>query len=168
MVRKRSQPATWLIPSVVGVVFAAAVVGVAVYLFVGESATPGTPGVSRGGGSVDAPPAPRPPNAPGVVPGIGPIDQMITVDAGGSLSIGGIEKEQTVICNGGTVDISGMNNTIDVRGACARVTVSGMENTVTVESADEISASGFDNRVTYRGGDPETSESGTGNVIERS
>lgn len=60
-----------------------------------------------------------------------------------------------------------MNNTIEVQGSCAEVSVSGMENRLTVESAGSISVSGFDNTVTYRTGEPTTSQSGSGNVIER-
>jgi hypothetical protein len=101
------------------------------------------------------------------MPGVGPTDEVVTVEPGGSVSIGGVDKQQTVICNQGTVSISGMNNTIEVQGSCAAVTVSGMDNTITVESADTIGASGFDNKVTYRNGDPQTSQSGTGNVIDR-
>ena len=77
-----------------------------------------------------------------------------------------VVKAPTLVCDDGTVNISGVNNTIEVQGACTMVTVSGVENTVTVESADTISASGFDNRVTYRTGTPEISKSGRGNVVE--
>ncbi len=60
-----------------------------------------------------------------------------------------------------------MTNTIDIQGDCASVSVSGMDNVITVESAGEITASGFDNKVTYRAGNPTISQSGTGNVIEQ-
>jgi hypothetical protein len=71
------------------------------------------------------------------------------------------------VCNQGTVNISGMTNTIDIQGNCAGVSVSGMDNVITVESAQSISASGFDNQVTYRAGAPEISTSGTGNTVEQ-
>lgn len=171
VVHKRNQPALWLIPLVVGVFVAAGIVGVVVYFVVGRSST----GLSGGGGTVAVPTMPSLPSMPSMpsmpsIPSptdIGTTDEVQTVEPGGSLSIGGVDKVQTVICNQGTVSISGMNNTIDVQGSCAAVTVSGMENTITVESAGTIDASGFDNKVTYRSGDPQTSQSGTGNVIER-
>ncbi|BBX71994.1 DUF3060 domain-containing protein [Mycolicibacterium psychrotolerans] len=172
VVHKRGQPALWLIPLVVGVAVVAGIVGVVLYFVVGNSSTTG---VSGGGGSVAVPTMPSMPTLPSMpalpsmpsIPGVGPTDEVLTVESGGSLSIGGVERKQTVICNQGTVSISGMNNTIEVQGSCAAVTVSGMDNTVTVESAGTIGASGFDNKVTYRSGEPQTSQSGTGNVIER-
>ncbi|MEW5812434.1 MAG: DUF3060 domain-containing protein [Actinomycetota bacterium] len=174
VVHKRSSPALWVIPLIAGVVVIAGVIGVIVY-FVGNNAVPGRPNVSGGGGTVAEPSIPSIPSMPSIpsipgipaIPGIGDSDQVLTVDAGGSLSIGGVDRKQTVICNDGTVSISGMNNTIEVQGSCSEVSVSGMENTLTVESAGAISVSGFDNKVTYRNGDPKTSQAGTGNVIER-
>lgn len=168
VVRKRSNPAVWVIPLIAGLVIIGGVIGVVVY-FVGNTTVPGRPSVSGGGGTVAEPSIPSIPSIPGIpaIPGIGGSDQVLTVEAGGTLSIGGVDRTQTVICNQGTVSISGMNNTIEVQGSCAEVSVSGMENKLTVESAASISVSGFDNTVTYRTGDPKTSQSGTGNVIER-
>ncbi|OKH75654.1 hypothetical protein EB72_09220 [Mycobacterium sp. SWH-M1] len=173
VVHKRPNPALWLIPLVAGLVIIGGVIGVVVY-FAGGDSVPGRPSVSGGGGTVagpsipSLPPMPSIPSFPGIPadPGIGG-GQVLTVDAGGSLSIGGVDRTQTVICNQGTVSISGMNNTIEVQGSCAEVSVSGMENKLTVESAGSISVSGFDNTVTYRTGEPTTSQSGSGNVIER-
>lgn len=65
------------------------------------------------------------------------------------------------------MSISGVDNTIEVAGHCALVNVSGVENHITVESSDVLNASGFDNRITFRDGDPEITTSGAGNVIER-
>ncbi|WP_415796110.1 DUF3060 domain-containing protein [Mycolicibacterium frederiksbergense] len=61
--------------------------------------------------------------------------------------------------------ISGANNTVDITGHCTAVTVSGFENVVTAESTRAIAVSGFDNTITYRTGEPEVSESGSGNSI---
>lgn len=169
VVRKRSNPAVWVIPLIAGLVVVGGVIGVVVYFVgnnVGNTGVPGRPSVSGGGGSVADPAVPAVPSMPSI-PGIGGDDQVLTVEAGGSLSIGGVDRTQTVICNQGAVSISGMNNTIEVQGSCAEVSVSGMENELTVESAGTISVSGFDNTVTYRTGDPKTSQAGTGNVIER-
>ncbi|MEH3140643.1 MAG: DUF3060 domain-containing protein [Mycobacterium kyogaense] len=168
VVRKRANPATWLIPLIAGLLVIGGVIGVVVY-FVGNNAISGRPSVSGGGGTLTAPTIPSIPSFPGIPanPGIGGGDQVLTVEAGGALSIGGVDRTQTVICNQGTVSISGMNNTIEVQGSCAEVSVSGMENKLTVEAAGSITVSGFDNTVTYRSGDPKTSQSGSGNVIAR-
>lgn len=165
VVRKRSHTAAlWLVPLVVVTVLGAAVVGVVMYVNLGspDSFTENpTPPISGGGGSLDTPPPPA------VDTRTDPSQQTATVESGGLLSIGGIEQNQTVVCDRGAVNISGVKNTIDIQGSCTSVTVSGIENTVTVESADAINASGFDNRVTYRSGTPEVTESGTGNTVER-
>ncbi|BEH74873.1 hypothetical protein YM3MPS_06760 [Mycobacterium pseudoshottsii] len=60
-----------------------------------------------------------------------------------------------------------MSNTVTITGHCASVSVSGLQNTVTVETADRITASGLNNKVTYQSGSPKISKSGSGNVIEQ-
>lgn len=89
-----------------------------------------------------------------------------TVAEGGTVSVSGVSKRETVACDGGSVNVSGVSNTVEITGHCATVIVSGVENTVKVESADSITASGFTNRVTYTSGTPETSAMGD-NVIAR-
>ena len=89
-----------------------------------------------------------------------------TVAAGQSLSVSGIDEQRSVVCAGGAVSVSGMRNTVEIRGDCAVVTVSGFENVVTVDFAQSITASGFDNRVTYLSGEPQIGNSGVGNVVE--
>jgi hypothetical protein len=157
-VHKRSHPtAMWLIPLAVVAVVGAAVAGVVGYV---NLDSPGPP-IAGGGGNLDGP---QPPTIPTLIEDA---ERAIIVDAGGSINISGIERNQTVICNQGAVNISGVNNTIEIQGGCASVTVSGIENTVTVESAGLIGASGFDNRVTYRSGAPAITNSGTGNTVEQ-
>lgn len=87
-----------------------------------------------------------------------------TAAAGGTVSVAGVSKRESVTCNGGSVNVSGVKNTVEITGQCASVDVSGVENTVVVESADVINASGFTNRITYRSGSPATSATGD-NVI---
>lgn len=90
-----------------------------------------------------------------------------TASAGGTtISVAGANKHQTVVCDGGAVSVSGVDNTIEITGHCATLTVSGVRNTVNVEGADSIGASGFDNRVTYRSGDPKIDNAGD-NVVEQ-
>lgn len=89
-----------------------------------------------------------------------------TVAEGGTVSVSGVSKRESVACDGGSVNVSGVSNTVEITGHCESVIVSGVENTVKVESADSISASGFTNRVTYTSGSPDTSATGD-NVVAR-
>lgn len=168
VVHKRSQTAVWLIPLVVIAIIGAGVVAMVLFFSLGS---PGpSPTISGGGGQLDGPQVPDVPQIPPIPqidPPGGATDEVITVEAGGSVSIGGVDKVQTIVCNDGTVNISGVQNSIEVQGSCAVIHVSGVENNVTIESSGSINTSGFDNRVTYRGGDPEISTSGTGNVVEQ-
>jgi Protein of unknown function (DUF3060) len=47
------------------------------------------------------------------------------------------------------------------------VNVSGMANVITVDSADTISASGFDNPVTFHTGAPQIENSDGSNVVQQ-
>ncbi len=165
VVHKRSG-APLLIPiAVFAVIVFGVVVAIALFTVGGtgdpgsRSFTPQPPDVAGGGGPVDAPRAEPRPSAPE--------KGVTTVEPGGHLSIGGIDEQQTIVCDQGSVSISGMSNTIEIRGDCTSVTVSGFENIVTVESAAIINASGFDNHVTYRVGQPNISNSGSGNIVEQ-
>lgn len=166
-VTKRS-PALWVIPLVLGVMTAGTVV-IVVLANLGEPETPSVPRPAApgfsGGGSVDTPENDI--DLPEIEVPVDPAGEVITVGAGDTLSFGGIEQNKTVVCNRGTVNISGMTNTIEIQGDCARVSVSGMNNILTVETAQRITASGFDNQVTYRAGTPEISTSGSGNVVQQ-
>ena len=121
-----------------------------------------------GGGTFDAPSAepsiaiPTMPSIPSIT-GLPGDSEAPTVEPGGQLSIAGIEKNATVACNDGDINISGVNNTVNLTGHCVSVTVSGVNNRVTVEGTETISASGFDNQITYTTGDPQidTTDSNT-------
>ncbi|PRC44922.1 hypothetical protein C6A85_97770, partial [Mycobacterium sp. ITM-2017-0098] len=136
VVRKRSHTAAmWLIPLVVVAFVGAGIAGVVFYANLGSPdsfTTNPAPPISGGGGSLD------PPQPPDVPTRIDSTEQVVTVEAGGSISIGGVEQNQTVICNQGAVSVSGVDNTIEIQGSCATVTVSGIENIVTVDSAGTI------------------------------
>ncbi|MGE2832596.1 DUF3060 domain-containing protein [Mycobacterium sp. SMC-4] len=153
VVHKNSRAAAaWLIPSVVGVVVVTAAIA-AIVFFTSRTAgfpTPAPPpGIAGGGGSV-----------------LESGEQVVVVGPGAVTSLGGVQTRRTVQCDGGTVSVSGVGNVIDVLGPCTAVVVSGVENVLTVDTAQSINASGFDNRVTYRSGTPEVSTSGSGNVVE--
>lgn len=165
VVQKRSSTTVlWMIPLVVGGIIAAGVAAIVLYF---NTADPDTysfdpsPSISGGGGPLDAP------TPPVGIPPIDPEDQVITVQAGGSVSVSGVDKNQTIVCNGGTVSVSGVENVVDIQGSCGVVSVSGIKNIVTVDTAQTISASGFENRVTYRSGEPQITNSGPDNVVEQ-
>ncbi len=165
VVRKRSRTtALWLLPLLFAAVLIGGVVTIVMHV---NSAIPDfdtfdpSPPISGGGATLDTP---GPPTAESPIV---PEKQIITVEPGGSVSVGGVDKNETIVCNGGTVGISGGENTIEVQGNCASVSVSGVENNVTVETSASISVSGVNNRVTYRTGTPEISNSGFDNVVEQ-
>ena len=89
-----------------------------------------------------------------------------TATVGAPVSIAGAGEQKKVVCDGGSVNISGVSNTVEITGNCAKLTVSGMQNEVTVDSADTIGASGFNNAVTYHSGTPKIENSGD-NVVEQ-
>jgi hypothetical protein len=116
-----------------------------------------------GGGPFDAPPSRSGNNRP-AAPSIAPSAPV--EPAGGEISVAGVGDNRTIACNDTIVDISGVSNTVVLTGECRSVNVSGVENTVTVNSARAITASGFDNRVTYLSGTPDVQNSGDSNVVE--
>ncbi|OBG82079.1 hypothetical protein A5699_07230 [Mycobacterium sp. E802] len=88
------------------------------------------------------------------------------VSPGQTVIVSGIGEHRTVECQDSTVIVSGVENQLQITGHCIAVTVSGVNNVIEVESADTIGVSGFENRVTYRSGQPEVSKSGQSNVVE--
>lgn len=161
----------WPVFAVMGAVTLAIIVGVIVFfanVFSGVDSIidtfDGKPTASGGGGGPfgvppssggNRPPAPTfAPSEPTAVPG-------------GDISVSGVGSNRSITCDDNTVSVSGVRNTVVLTGECRSLTVSGVENTVTVDSTASISASGFDNRITYLSGDPEIQNSGGSNVVER-
>lgn len=89
------------------------------------------------------------------------------VPAGQTVIVSGIRENRTIDCQDNTVIVSGIENRLEITGHCAAVTVSGVENTITLDSADTIGVSGFDNRVTFHTGEPDVANSGQSNVVEQ-
>ena len=85
----------------------------------------------------------------------------------GRLSVSGVGKEETIECNDSDISVSGMSNTVVLIGHCANVTVSGVKNVVTVDTSDTISASGFENQVTYHSGSPTIQNASSDNVVKQ-
>lgn len=90
-----------------------------------------------------------------------------TAPAGASLTISGIKENRTIACNQSVINISGISNRVVITGHCASVHVSGVQNVITVDAADSIDASGFNNQITYHTGSPTIENSGEGNVIQQ-
>lgn len=72
----------------------------------------------------------------------------MNIPPGSPLSVSGVAQIETIACNDSAVRVSGVSNTVTITGHCVSLIVSGMQNKVSVDTADTISASGFDNRVT--------------------
>ncbi|WP_422741956.1 DUF3060 domain-containing protein [Mycobacterium sp. WMMD1722] len=157
------------------VVLALLVVGAVVAIHFANSGprdgaiTAGRP-VAGGGGPLDEPSQTLPTgDAPVVVVPGGPSgsdDVVVQAPANGTFSVSGVEGNKRVACNDSSISISGVSNTVTITGHCVSVSVSGVENQVTIDDTDAISASGFDNRVVFRNGDPQINNSGD-NVVER-
>jgi hypothetical protein len=111
------------------------------------------------------------PSASGTqTPGTGPPMPPTSEPAappGGSLSVAGINENHTIACTDNAVIVSGISNRVVVIGHCTTLTVSGVQNSVTVDAADTIEASGFNNQVTYHTGSPSINKVGESNVVQQ-
>ncbi len=87
--------------------------------------------------------------------------------SGEPINITGVGAVQNVACDGNTVMISGASNTVTITGTCTSLLISGIGNTVVLDSAAQIVASGFNNRVTYHSGNPEIVGADDSNTITR-
>lgn len=125
----------------------------------GGGGTVGEPGATR----TFVPPSITFPDLPDMtnIPGV---DTEQTATPSAPASVAGIDETITVVCENGDVNISGVNNTVTLTGHCANVNVSGVENKITVDRADVIGASGFDNQVVYLSGDPQINNTGSNTV----
>jgi hypothetical protein len=159
----------WLVFAVLGAMMVAIIAGVVIFVSNVFSSVnsvidtfDGSPTTSGGGGPFGAPSggANRPP-APTAA------STVEVAPPGGDISVAGVGGDKTIACNDTVVNISGVSNTIVLTGQCRSVTVSGVQNTVTIDAAATISASGFENRVTFLTGTPEIQNSGASNVVER-
>ncbi|KAA0112998.1 DUF3060 domain-containing protein [Mycolicibacterium sp. P9-22] len=159
----------WMAIVPIVLAFALLAGGAAAYFLLANSSTPETPGIAGGGDVLtDAPEMPALPSLPTIITiptDIAAPPSDSTPEPGTTVTISGIGANKSVTCNDNIVIISGANNTVDITGHCTAVTVSGFENIITAESTQEIAVSGFDNKVTYRTGDPQVSQSGSGNSI---
>ncbi len=140
------------------VLLAAAGAVVAWMMYQNTSAIGNSPGISGGGGLITDAPSTRVPTAAPSQP---------VPQPGSTVSVSGIGAIKTIACNQNVVVVSGANNRITITGHCTSLTVSGFENNVTVDTADAITAAGFNNHVAFHSGAPAINQSGEGNLIEQ-
>jgi hypothetical protein len=153
--RKSSAGIPWVVLGIGAVVFMAIAAGVGfVIVNRATSSFPDIPGVSI----PSIPSMPSMPSMPGMP------DQPTTAPPGGQLGVAGMGENKTLECNDNHVSISGVSNTVTITGHCTTVTVSGMQNKVTLETSDQISASGVNNVITYHSGSPDINNAGNNTV----
>ncbi|MBV8928338.1 MAG: DUF3060 domain-containing protein [Mycobacteriaceae bacterium] len=164
--RKVSGGFPWWVLAVVGVPLVAAVAGIAIFVTSNSPRSAFTTTSPSSGTSAAAKPAPS--GQPGTTGGGSATSApSSTASAGRQLSVAGISETKSIACDGGSVTISGMSNSVTIAGHCAKVTVSGVKNVVTVDSADAITASGFNNQVTYHTGAPDIENIGDSNGVQQ-
>lgn len=163
--RKTGSGIPWLVFGLIAFVLMAVAGGViAVTMKVWNSGSD----VSSGGGSIEMPSVPSisiPSSIPGIPAPSAP--ETPTAVPGAEVTVSGMGETKTIVCNDGPVSVSGISNNVTIIGHCVTVTVSGMSNQVTLDAADTITASGFDNLVTYHSGAPQVDNSGGNNVVEQ-
>ncbi|WP_409428969.1 DUF3060 domain-containing protein [Mycobacterium sp. SMC-11] len=158
---------------VVSVIAAAVVIAGAVAVFLAShdltSSESGRPTTPSGFTPIPVPPdaAPAPESAPVPAPPVAASPAVPVPDSSVTLTIAGAGENKTLACDGRYVSVSGVSNTVELTGQCAGLTVSGIGNVITVDSTPKVTASGLNNRVTYRSGNPDVSTSGFDNVVER-
>ena len=165
--QKTSGGIPWVVFGLIAVLFVGGLVaGAVVY----TTRSDGGSSVSGGGGSIDVPSIPsiNIPSMPSIpsVPAQPGDPNVLVASPGQDASVSGIDGNKAVTCTDGSVTISGIRNTVNITGHCVKVSVSGIENVITVDAADTIGASGFDNRVTYHSGEPQIDATGTNTVTQ--
>lgn len=164
----------YVIPVVIAVLAFVIAGGVSLYLFTMSTTSSPRDRIAGGGATLSDSPADRPSIGGGKTvlptqrpgPNVPPVASE-PMPPGATVSVSGIGENKTITCNETILSISGVENTVTITGQCASLSVSGVDNTVTVDSASSIVVSGFDNRIVFHTGEPDTSSSGSGNTIER-
>lgn len=72
----------------------------------------------------------------------------VTLEHGGTFTLGGDGSTDTIACNDGNVTLNSNNSTVNVTGHCASLKLSGFNNRLKIDSADGIEVSGFGNTIT--------------------
>lgn len=141
--------------------------GISAYLMFSTSGTE----MHGGGGTITSDPSSPPTAGPTAGPPIagptaGPSESATSTAPGEAIIVSGINEHRTIDCVGNAVIVSGIENTLQITGHCTSLSVSGIQNTITIDAADSIGVSGFENRVTFHSGQPEIANSGKSNIVE--
>jgi hypothetical protein len=72
----------------------------------------------------------------------------ITLEHGGTMSLGGNGANDTIGCNDGSLTLNANNSSVTITGHCASLKVSGFDNHVNIDSADIIEVSGYGSTIT--------------------
>jgi Protein of unknown function (DUF3060) len=101
---------------------------------------------------------------------VGGFNNKAIVDSADTLESTGYSNTVTVrACNNGNLKLSSYGGKFSVTGHCASLAISSYDNKVSVDSVDSIniSASGYNNVITYRSGTPKVTDSGDSNNIQQ-
>ncbi|HTQ16923.1 DUF3060 domain-containing protein, partial [Mycobacterium sp.] len=69
----------------------------------------------------------------------------ITLEHGGTFSLGGSGANDTIACNDGSLTLNSNNSIVNISGHCASLKLLGFDNQLNIESVDVIEVSGFSN-----------------------
>lgn len=99
---------------------------------------------------------------------VGGYNNKVAVDNADSLESTGYDNTVAVhACNNCKLTLSSYGIAFDVTGHAASLAISSYDNHVTVDSADAINVSGYNNVVIYHAGTPKITDSGYSNTIQR-
>jgi hypothetical protein len=99
---------------------------------------------------------------------VGGYNNNVTVDNADTLESTGYSNTVTDrACNNCKLTLSSYGIAFNVTGHAANLTISSYDNKVTVDSADSINVSGYNNTVTYHSGTPKVTDSGYSNTIQQ-
>jgi hypothetical protein len=99
---------------------------------------------------------------------VGGYNNNVTVDNAETLESTGYSNTVTDhACNNCKLTLSSYGIAFNVTGHTANLTISSYDNKVTIDSADAINVSGYNNNVTYHSGAPKVTDSGYSNTIQQ-
>jgi hypothetical protein len=87
---------------------------------------------------------------------------------GATLTLVDSAMTKTIDCAGRNVAITGSSNKYTFTGSCGELSVMGSKNDIKLATVAAVTVSGSFNHVTWSGGNPKTSNAGTGNSLGQS
>ncbi|WP_299561804.1 DUF3060 domain-containing protein [uncultured Mycolicibacterium sp.] len=91
------------------------------------------------------------------------------IEVGNTINYGSFGTTAELDCaDGKSLNVGGSNNTLTVRGRCANVNIGGADNRITLDRVEHtLTVVGLNNIVSYRAGDPQVDDLGSGNRIDK-